>query len=259
MESPGLAGTIGQQIEAICEQHNAKPLLIRRHGRSEATAVKQWFVVDVPTRTWLRGTWRAPQELIAAAQSLGQPLIENGEDAPPLILVCTHANRDACCALRGRPVAASLTRTWPDEVWECTHLNGHRFAATLLLLPDGAVYGGLDLPHAEQVITAHRAGRPVLGHLRGVTSQTKPVQAAVALVVERFGPAPLIDAMPGVEQQISDDVMRVEILGNGTLPDSTFVEVTTEHLPPVPLSCGKGPDTHEAYHARIVNELLDQP
>jgi hypothetical protein len=257
MDSPVLAGATGQQVEAICEQHHARPLLIRRHGRSAPEALKQWFAVDIATRTWLRGTWRTNADLITAAQALGQPLIENGEDAGNLVLVCTHANRDACCALRGRPIAAALSRVWPEEVWECTHLGGHRFAGTLLLLPDGACYGGLDLPQAEQVIRAHRARTPVLSHLRGLTSQSRPVQAAVAHVLERFGPAALADAMPGVEQEVAEDVLRVEVIGSGSLPDSTIVEVRTEHLPPAPLSCGKDPSAHEAYHARVVHELLD--
>lgn len=257
MDSPLLSGPVGAQLEAICGQHQARPLLIRRHGRTVPEQAKQWFAVDIATQTWLRGTWRTPQDLLTAAEALGQPLIENGEDAAPLILVCTHANRDACCALRGRPVAAALTRHWPEEVWECTHLGGHRFAATMLLLPDGACYGGLDLPQAEHVVRAHRDGQPPLAHLRGLTSYARPVQAALAHLLEHYGPAPLTAVMPGVEQQLGEDLMRVEVIGTGDLPDSTIVEVRTEHLAPAPLSCGKGPDTHEAYHARIVTPLVD--
>ena len=41
-------------------------------------------------------------------------------------------------------VTAALARVFPDEVWECTHLGGHRFAPTALVLPTGYSYGRLD-------------------------------------------------------------------------------------------------------------------
>ena len=59
----------------------------------------------------------------------------------PTYLVCAHAGRDACCAVRGRPLAASLPAPDPLDVWECSHTGGDRFAANLLTLPYGDLYG----------------------------------------------------------------------------------------------------------------------
>jgi len=39
----------------------------------------------------------------------------------PLVLVCTHAKRDKCCAVKGRPLAAELVEDYPDMVWETSH------------------------------------------------------------------------------------------------------------------------------------------
>ena len=78
--------------------------------------------------------------------------------AEPMLLVCTQGTRDACCALRGRPVTAALAKVWPDEVWECTHLGGHRFAGTFISMPDGTCYGTVDLPNAVEVVRSHRSG-----------------------------------------------------------------------------------------------------
>ena len=57
----------------------------------------------------------------------------------PLFGVCTHGRHDACCAERGRPVAAALTASHPDETWEISHMGGDRFAANMVVLPGGAL------------------------------------------------------------------------------------------------------------------------
>ena len=47
----------------------------------------------------------------------------------PVFLVCTHAKRSACCARFGAPLAQALAARQPRQVWETTHVGGHRFAA----------------------------------------------------------------------------------------------------------------------------------
>ena len=36
-------------------------------------------------------------------------------------------------------MAAVLAERWPDLVWECTHVGGDRFAANILVVPDGVL------------------------------------------------------------------------------------------------------------------------
>lgn len=57
----------------------------------------------------------------------------------PTLLVCTHGSRDACCGSLGPRLAAGLARE--HQVWEVSHLGGHRFAPTLWHLPSWRVYG----------------------------------------------------------------------------------------------------------------------
>jgi hypothetical protein len=71
------------------------------------------------------------------------------------LLVCTHGTVDACCATYGYPMYRLLRHMAPGadtpvRVWRCTHFGGHRFAATLLDLPEGRYWGRLkprDLAH----------------------------------------------------------------------------------------------------------------
>lgn len=67
----------------------------------------------------------------------------------PIVFVCTHAKRDQCCAIEGRRVVDELANS---SVWECSHLGGHRFAPTALLLPAGLHLGRLDSAHALRAL-----------------------------------------------------------------------------------------------------------
>jgi len=180
MDTEPLLGPVGVEVEATAASVGGKVLLVRRPGRRIPGAEEHhWFAVDTVRRTWVRGTWRTPTDLLDAARALGARLSASDEDAGPMVLVCTHGTRDTCCAVRGRPIVASLARALPEQVWECTHLGGHRFAGTLLSLPDGACFGRLDPDTAVEVVHAHRQGRTDPSHLRGTTRWVPAVQDAV--------------------------------------------------------------------------------
>jgi hypothetical protein len=129
----------------------------------------------------------------------------------PLYLVCTHAKRDRCCATWGRPIADTLAALHPDATWEVSHIGGHRFAGNLVVLPEGLVYGGLDVATAVRAIDLHGAGRLDLDRLRGRAALPRVAQAAEILVrrdlgVDRIG---AIDGVAVVDE--TDGVATVEL------------------------------------------------
>ena len=87
---------------------------------------------------------------------IGQPVRERLE------FICTHSGRDACCAILGRARADASPTSW-----ECSHLGGHRFAATSLVLPDGQLFGRLDA-----------SGSPQTANSRGACYLSPPLQVA---------------------------------------------------------------------------------
>lgn len=77
----------------------------------------------------------------------------------PVLLVCTHSKRDACCAVKGRPLAAALDAMLPAEwVWESSHTKGHRFAPSMLLMPWGYSFGRLGPQPAAAAVEAASRG-----------------------------------------------------------------------------------------------------
>lgn len=254
VETPPIAGRIADCLTEAVSAHEARMVLIRRHGHEAADeSMRSWFTVDTQAGISVQGTWRHADDLRAAAASLGGQLDQEGEPADPMLLVCTHANRDSCCAIRGRPVAAALAKKFPDEVWECSHIGGHRFAGNLLSLPDGACYGNLDLADAVRVVEAHRAGRVDAAHLRGLVRWRQPLQAALAYALGEYGPAP-VDAVTvsDVHQEPGGD-LRVHLRGQEPVPDSVWVRVTKEEQPPALRSCNATPKawlTHRVQPAR---------
>ena len=251
MQTPPLLGALGREVEDAAASFGGKVLLVRRPGRrDEGDAQNAWYAVDTVRRTWVRGLWRTSDDLHTAAQALGSPLSASDEDAEPMLLVCTHGVRDACCAVRGRPIVATLARARPDEVWECTHLGGHRFSGTLLSLPDGTCLGRLDPDTALATVTSLREGAVDAAFLRGTSRWIPPVQAALVAVLGAHGPGSVDDLVPGLVEEDGDRT-TVEVLGRRGLPPRTVVRVTAEALPEAPLSCGDEAKAHTAYRTEL--------
>src|SRR3712207_3936442 len=82
-----------------------------------------------------------------------------------------------CCAIEGRPVAIALARHSPGQVWECSHVGGDRFAANVLVLPTGQLYGRVTDPVA--LASATEVGQVLADRLRGQVGLPPAAQAAV--------------------------------------------------------------------------------
>jgi hypothetical protein len=161
---------------------------------------------------------------------------ELSELTEPVLLVCTHARRDVCCATMGREVAAHVAEAHPGRVWEASHLSGHRFAATTALLPSGHMHGRvLD---ASLVLEAADRGELLATGWRGRSTWARSAQAAEAAVREREGIWD-IDALSvegeGLQWRVRsvDATWAVEV-----------VEFTEGMASP---SCGKAPEPVRRY------------
>jgi len=108
----------------------------------------------------------------------------------PMFLVCNHGKHDKCCAKYGGPV---LTGNSSEHLWESSHLGGCRFAANMLCLPSGLVFGRVTPEDGARVIREHEAGLLDLSNFRGRANYSKPAQAAEYFVRREF-------AIRGIDQ-----------------------------------------------------------
>lgn len=87
------------------------------------------------------------------------------------VLVCTHGIHDACCGKFGYPVYERLRDIAGDgrelRVWRTSHIGGHRFAATLMDLPEGRCWGHLDAESAERVLRRDTPASELASKYRG--------------------------------------------------------------------------------------------
>ena len=109
----------------------------------------------------------------------------------PVFLVCTHGKRSACCARFGAPLAQALAARYPGQVWETTHVGGHRFAANLVILPHGVYYGPVGLEAAVAAIGAYQRGEVAVDRYRGRAGQLREVQEAEHARLAASGALPL--------------------------------------------------------------------
>ena len=178
---------------------------------------------------WLRGEAPAP----------GSP------ESEPLLLVCVHGKRDRCCARLGMPLYRALSELASERVWQTTHLGGHRFAATLIVLPQGVCYGRVEPSEAAALLGASRAHRlhdPA--RIRGRTLYSSEAQAAEVELRTRLGETredalQLVDVT--VEQGMASRV-RFTTRVDGRMHE---VVLSREALPPPPASCGAAPKPAE--------------
>lgn len=250
LDSPGISPA-RVALQAAITPGVSRVLLVRRPGRQAAGGRRLWMVLDHDAGCTASGTWdptslTCPDAgLLAAADALADAPTTAHDPAPPapVLLICAHGRHDVCCAVRGRPAAAALAQRWPEQTWECSHVGGDRFAANLVVLPDGVYYGQLDAVSAVDVVEAHLAGRVDAAHLRGFTVHSPAAQAAMTEAHRRFGPAGPRGFTPTSVTAAGDQRWKVELTGAAGLPSRVIGTVARSVRAPARLTCRA---SHEA-------------
>ena len=133
------------------------------------------FAIAV-TRADDQRLYRFEFDSFEALQGLDVSGIVSGSAEAPLssssfLLVCTNGKRDQCCARFGLPVYRAMQQAAPPEVelWQSTHLGGHRYAAVVLALPLGVMYGYVAPEHTAELLASVTEKRIVPTLYRGRT------------------------------------------------------------------------------------------
>jgi len=80
------------------------------------------------------------------------------------IFICTHGRHDKCCAKFGQELADKMRyhvsrQKTAVEVWDSSHLGGHRFAATMIDFPTGRAYGHLSADELPNYLASRKAAQ----------------------------------------------------------------------------------------------------
>lgn len=167
---------------------------------------------------------------------------------PPVLLVCTNGRRDACCAVRGRPVAHAAHEAAPGRAWEVSHIGGHRFAPTAIHLPSGQTFGRLTPADAATLVTTSTTDSLPAELFsrtthRGRTDLSPAQRVAETWWREQHREFQLEPPVRLGATESSDDGERV------ALPDGSTLIVTTHEGPALRDSCIKQPKPSAYYKA----------
>jgi hypothetical protein len=167
--------TVAPELARRSRAEGVRLLLVRRPGERLADSGRRWAYAD--SRPGQEGLWWSVRSADADLLSAPWDGSVGVRAERPVYLVCTHGGHDACCALRGRPLARAMPAPGPADVWECSHLGGDRFAANVVVLPHGFYYGQVPGDGAD-LVDAHERGQVALPWLRGRAGVPPAGQAA---------------------------------------------------------------------------------
>ncbi|WP_329580051.1 sucrase ferredoxin [Kitasatospora sp. NBC_01250] len=254
-----LDSRLGRELEAASAGTGVRVALIRRPGRhaDNRPAARHQVILahTVPGRSWIRRAESADLTELSALDLAAAGAGDHGgfgtaHTGGPLALVCTNGRRDRCCALLGRPLAAELAAAGHSEVWEVTHLGGHRFSPTMLVLPYGYAYGRLTEATAKEVLAVTTAGQMWPALSRGRSCWDRPAQAAEQAVRELTGEH-AAETLTVTQDLLAEGAWRC--LVRHVDGRCWLVEVVRKlSEPPRPESCGKAPGTPVRMEVRSV-------
>ena len=178
---PAVQSTLSRALQEI---PRSRVVFIRRRFE-ERSGCRVYMARSAPT------TWTISMDLASIDDVAGLPFralahgraTRAGEPAAlPLVLVCTHGQRDSCCGRRGFPLYDALRNQPGLDVWQCSHIGGDRFAANAVVLPWGLYYGPVEPRDAGALAESIRREEILLDSYRGRSALPHWAQAAETFV-----------------------------------------------------------------------------
>lgn len=240
------------QVTALLESLGAKVLLARELGAAHAPLNRdsRAWIAQTPDYAPRLGTVGELMDRVGA--SSGHTLVDlldntvgSAADGPHLF-VCSHGKRDQCCAVKGRALVRELESTI-TQVWECSHLGGHRFAPTALLLPHGGVFGRLTQASTHSILDSSSHG---LEELRGLSSLGADEQV-VDLAAKKLWQLPWFTHLR-IDRTESDGGTSSFLV---KAPDERRIRCTVgQAIEKFPVSCGKPASDTKVWHVDDIRE-----
>ena len=244
-------GTLGEELTAKLKAHLKKfdaSLQLIRHPTREGRDIDKPHLYVVFSDVGITEVHHVDGVEDLLEMDFSAPGLNGGQTRiAPLLLVCTHAKRDRCCAVKGRPLVMELERRYPfrrtgDIVWETSHVKGHRFAPAMLLMPWGYSFGRMNLEATEAMIGAAMRAQYFVPGNRGRGTLSAPAQAAeiaVAAHLQNEGEDVAYGQFTLVEETVGDGAATI-VFADDTHrgPRQFAVTLTQNEAAGVISSCG---------------------
>ncbi|MEM9951496.1 MAG: sucrase ferredoxin [Chloroflexota bacterium] len=219
---------------------NGRALLVRQPDQINALDRKiSLFVVDAVADT--PAVYHIEMQSYTDVLDLDIDAVRAGEivtpETTPLYVICTNGKRDVCCSKYGVALYNAMRERVHEQVWQASHIGGHRFAGTMYCFPDAICYGFLEASDSDAIISSYQNRELLLDKLRGHAIYDKPAQAAEYYLRRRLGNIKLdgvkVESQNGnqIDFRVNDMHYRVTIADGkplqviATTGDETFKEV----------------------------------
>ena len=243
LTEPGLGAGADDALAALTDHEFVMALAIRRVGRHPRSTGSRTVMI---ARSDLTDAWLCTRD-VGSDHELARVLRDVDLDAimhghvpsgwgratESVTLICTNGKRDVCCAIEGRRLIDELSNIAQHHYWECSHLGGHRYAPSVLLLPAGLVLGQISSTELLQTQT----GNPPLARVRGRSCLPTAAQAAEIAADPQipFGTATIVTLETIDEHRAT---VQVHVPSGSTSIDL----VHQAHCVPSPISCDAVPE-----------------
>jgi hypothetical protein len=201
-ESKPIPQNLRDLVKSVKESGLPIRFLLINQSKSQERDCTQVLIYEkqpgIFSQGYRRGEWNVTQieevaPLIKRYLAGELPVNQALNSAVRDILVCIHGSHDKCCAKYGLPFyregLATIAQLGYDRVqlWQTSHFGGHRFAPTLIDLPDGRYYGRLNQTAFQTILT--RLGDPQCLNLvyRGWSILPQSLQPLEQELIGRYG------------------------------------------------------------------------
>ncbi len=110
-----------------------------------------------------------------------------------LVLVCSHGSHDKCCGTLGVPVYNLVKGESNIDAWRTSHVGGHRFAANIIMLPEGIYYGRVNSSNLREVMEHHGRNEIYLDCFRGRSCYRQSAQVSDYFLRTKTGKTGIYD------------------------------------------------------------------
>lgn len=109
--------------------------------------------------------------------------------ADPVLFMCTNGKKDQCCAVHTRKIVDELrpNAELTGQIYEASHIGGHRFAPTGILLPFGIMVGRMNTDSTQDLLNDAWGGNIKPEYMRGRNAFPPFAQIAEVETRKQYG------------------------------------------------------------------------